>query len=64
MIKKITFLLQHKKNASSHLFIKQLKTSNRTNRLEVSFLHLQQPGSKNTTGCNYSYIIGSAKPPD
>lgn len=25
MIKKITFLLQHKKNASSHLFSKQLK---------------------------------------
>lgn len=63
MIHKITFLLHHKKNASSHLFSKQLKTSNRTNRLEVSFL-LQQPGSKNTTGCNYSYIICSAKPPD
>ena len=38
MIHKITFLLHHKKMPVNHLFSKQLKTSNRTNRLEVSFL--------------------------
>ena len=38
MIHEIKFLSQQTKIASNHLFSKQLKTSNRTNRLEVSFL--------------------------
>ena len=63
MIHKITFVTSQK-NASSHLFSKQLKTSNRTIDWRFHFYHLQQPGSKNTTSCNYSYIICSAKPPD
>ena len=85
MIHEIKFLSQQTKIASNHLFSKQLKTSNRTNRLEVSFLSFIQvsqvwfkygrprsPRSSTpfqgvwgkTFSCNYSYIIGSAKPPD
>lgn len=38
MIHEIKFLSQQTKIASNHLFSKQLKTSNRHMRLEVSFL--------------------------
>lgn len=65
MIHKITFLLYHKKNASNHLFSKQLKTSNRTQSIGgfISIIYSSQ-AVKKTTGCTISYIIGSAKPPD
>ena len=39
MIKKKTFLLQHKKNASSHLFSKQLKNL-QSNQLIVGFISI------------------------
>ena len=39
MINKITFLLQHKKNASSHLFSKQLKNL-QSNQLIVGFISI------------------------
>ena len=39
MIHKITFLLQHKKNASSYLFSKQLKNL-QSNQLIVGFISI------------------------
>lgn len=65
MTKKIPFLLHHKKNASNHLFSKQLKNL-QSNLLIGGFISIiySSQAVKNTTGCTISYIIGSAKPPD
>ena len=79
MTKKITFLLHHKKNASNHLFSKQLKnlqsnlliggfisiiySNQAVKTLPAATIHTLSPHSY-IIGCNYSYIICSAKPPD
>lgn len=71
MINKITFLLQHKKNASSYLFSKQLKNL-QSNQLIVGFISIIYsnqavkilPAATIHTLSAHSYIIGSAKPPD
>lgn len=71
MINKITFLLQHKKNASSYRFSKQLKNL-QSNQLIVGFISIiysnqavkTLPTATIHTLSAHSYIIGSAKPPD
>lgn len=71
MINEITFLLQHKKNASSYRFSKQLKNL-QSNQLIVGFISIiysnqavkTLPAALFHTLSAHSYIIGSAKPPD
>ncbi len=71
MIHKITFLLQHKKNASSYRFSKQLKNL-QSNQLIVGFISIiysnqavkTLPAAAIHTLSAHLYIIGSAKPPD
>lgn len=71
MINKITFLLQHKKNASSYRFSKQLKNlqSNQLIVGSISIIYSNQavktlPAATIHTLSAQPYIIGSAKPPD
>ena len=71
MINEITFLLQHKKNASSYRFSKQLKNL-QSNQLIVGFISIiysnqavkTLPAATIHTLSAHLYIIGSAKPPD
>lgn len=60
MINKITFLLQHKKNASSYLFSKQLKNL-QSNQLIVGFISIiySNQAVKTLPAATISYIIGS-----
>lgn len=61
MINEITFLLQHKKNASSYLFSKQLKNL-QSNQLIVGFISIiySNQAVKTLPAATISYIIGSA----